>query len=626
MKGSGTQRTARCPAHDDTRNSLSVAQGNNGGIVVTCHAGCEYKDILDAMSLIDADIMPSSTAAQDFTPDKKDRPQGKGGAPVAVYRYIDVDGNLLSEKTRWPDKGFSWRQTDGTSWKKGKHPKVTLYNMPALKQDIIYIVEGEKDVDTLTRLGKAAVSGPNGAKTGKWPSEVCGLFAGKYVVILPDHDAPGKAYALDIANGLHGIAKSVKLVDLADIWPEIPEHGDVTDFIEAGGDMVKVDGMASISRDYEPREVAGDVSDLLKLFKPLSEYREEEASWLIAGWIPDGQITLLASDGGVGKTSTWCDIIAALSNGSTCILDKPGTTRKPMRVMFLTTEDSVRKKLKKKLRLAGANMDNIITPDFADDRDGLLRKVKFGTPEMSTIIRSFRPELCVYDPVQGFTPPKVNMGSRNEMRDCMAPLIALGEECGATFLISCHTNKRKGAYGRDRIADSADLWDISRSVIMAGFTEDEGVRYLSNEKNNYEQLQETILFTVNDDGHVQRSGTTWKRDKEFIAGAELAVSKPKREDCKDCILQILEEADGSMKTAELNKKAQGYGYSYQTLKRSKSELKEAGKIEYFSTGSNKDKVWHTRKTDMDGFDVMPEDFPDPWKDEQTTLSPAEIPK
>lgn len=97
-----------------------------------------------------------------------------------------------------------------------------------------------------------------------------------------------------------------------------------------------------------------------------------------------------------------------------------------------------------------------------------------------------------------YFPPELNMGSRNAMRDCMAHLISLGEETGTTFLIICHTNKRKGTFGRDGIAASGDLWDISRSVLMAGYTEDEGIRYLSNEKNNYTQKQETLLFTIVD--------------------------------------------------------------------------------------------------------------------------------
>ena len=88
----------------------------------------------------------------------------------------------------------------------------------------------------------------------------------------------------------------------------------------------------------------------------------EETKWLIPGWIPEGQIAVLAADGGIGKTSVWCNVIAALSSGRACILDPPGYTREPMKVMFLTTEDSVRKKLRKKLRLAGANMKNTETP------------------------------------------------------------------------------------------------------------------------------------------------------------------------------------------------------------------------------------------------------------------------
>lgn len=202
----------------------------------------------------------------------------------------------------------------------------------------------------------------------------------------------------------------------------------------------------------------------------------------IPGWLPEGQITLLAADGGIGKTTLWCHIIAALSSGSRCVLNPPDYTRPPAEVSFLTTEDSVKKKLARKLRLAGANMNNVYAPDFSSDKDSLLRALKFGSPEMERFVRDTMHKLYVFDPVQGFIPPSLNMGSRNAMRDCLAPLISLGEETGATFLIIAHTNKRKGASGRDRVADSADLWDISRSVLMAGYTDEQGVRYLSNEK------------------------------------------------------------------------------------------------------------------------------------------------
>ena len=362
----------------------------------------------------------------------------------------------------------------------------------------------------------------------------------------------------------------------------------------------------------EPSHRADSPDQLFSLFKPLSEYQEEEAEWIVPGWIPKGQISLIAADGGIGKTTLWCHIIAALSSGSACILDPPGFTREPMKITFMTTEDSVRKKLRKKLRLAGADMDNIITPDFAMDRTGLLRSLNFGTEEMDRVLRYLKPVLCIFDPVQGFTPPKVNMGSRNEMRDCMAPLISIGEDIGTTALVVCHTNKRRGAYGRDRIADSADLWDISRSVMMAGFTEDKGVRYLSNEKNNYAPLQETVLFTIDADGQIHKEGTSWKRDREYVQGAEISKAAPVREDCKAFILQTLEEAGGAMPTATLEETAKSAGYSFSAITRMKKALKAEGSIKYFHTGSNTDRVWHMQLVNQDGFTETSEDGPSPF--------------
>ena len=59
---------------------------------------------------------------------------------------------------------------------------------------------------------------------------------------------------------------------------------------------------------------------------------------------------------------------------------------------------------------------------------------------------------------------------------------------------------------------------------MAGFTEEQGVRYLSNEKNNYAPLQETVLFTIDADEQIHKAGTSWKRDREYIQGG-MAVQK-----------------------------------------------------------------------------------------------------
>ena len=586
------QYSARCPAHDDRQASLSISSGERGEILLYCHAGCDTESVLSALGLKKSDLFN----------DKQPKQKRAARKIVARYNYLDADGILLNQKTRWIDengkKSFTWSHKEGGKWVSGKQGADTLYNLPVVRNySDIYIAEGEKDVETLSDMGLAAVCGAHGAGKDKWVPEYTEALRGKNVAVLQDNDKTGKAFAVETCNALSGVAARIKLIDLTRQWPTLPEHGDISD-IAATEDKqsvyLKLMQLVKDTEEYRAQSLPVQIGDsFLSCFKTLEEFEEQEASWLVQGWIPEGQITLIAADGGIGKTTLWCNIIAAVSSGKTCILDPDGYTRQPALVAFLTTEDSVRKKLKKKLRLAGANERNIITPDFLSDKEDILHNMKFGTEDMKRFIQHFKPALCVYDPVQGFIPPDINMGSRNAMRDCMAPLISLGEDCKTTFLVICHTNKRKGASGRDRIADSADLWDISRSVIMAGYTEDQGVRYISNEKNNYDQLQKTILFTIGENGIIQPCGTTWKRNREYMQENMNATSKPMREECKEFILHTLEEAGGSIKTKELEKLAEESGYSCRTLRRAKDELKDDGEIKYVQVGHEKSKEWYT---------------------------------
>lgn len=348
---------------------------------------------------------------------------------------------------------------------------------------------------------------------------------------------------------------------------------------------------AVVAGEWSGPGYSDEAGGLCGRLKPLSQFQEEEATWLIPGWLPEGQITLLAADGGIGKTTLWCHLIAALSSGRRCILDPEGFEREPMEVAFLTTEDSVRKKLKRKLSLAGAAMSNIYTVDSAAGGEAFLRSLKFGSEEMEKFVRDSRYKLYVFDPVQGYIPPNLNMGSRNAMRDCLAPLISLGEETGATFLIVAHTNKRKGAFGRDRIADSADLWDISRSVMMAGYTEEQGVRYLSNEKNNYDSLKETLLFSIDGDGQIVPEGTSWKRDREYQQESQFVIAAPKREECTRWLLNRLEAAEGELPVTRLETEATAAGFSRTTLRNAKDALKKDGYIAYRQSYSEGKRQW-----------------------------------
>src|SRR5690606_14689172 len=111
VKRNGTGIMARCPAHDDREPSLSIAEGDDGRVLLTCHAGCPTRDIVARLGLGMADLFPA-------------RPlNGHGlGQPIATYPYTDADGRLLFEVLRYHPKTFRQRRPDGQGgwlWKLG---------------------------------------------------------------------------------------------------------------------------------------------------------------------------------------------------------------------------------------------------------------------------------------------------------------------------------------------------------------------------------------------------------------------------------------------------------------------------------------------------------------------------
>ena len=245
---SGEQYIAKCPAHEDQKASLSIASGKDGRILLKCHAGCEVKDICARMGINTMDLFPE---------------EQKANSPVvATYDYTDENGKLLAQKLRRADKTFIWRRPSPNGWYYNRQGVTqTLYHMEEIKgSETIFIVEGEKDADTLKRIGKTAVSPPDGAG-GKWKDSFTEILAGKDIIIIQDNDKPGKTFANETANLLTGKAKSVKILDLTRIWDKLPEHGDTTDILEHFGSS---EGFKAIKELAAKTDIftAGDTKDI----------------------------------------------------------------------------------------------------------------------------------------------------------------------------------------------------------------------------------------------------------------------------------------------------------------------------------------------------------------------------
>jgi hypothetical protein len=100
----------------------------------------------------------------------------------------------------------------------------------------VFICEGEKDADRLMAHGLTVVTDLAGAwqneQNPKWLAGYNPHLTLKNVYILPDNDDAGRVRAAYIAASLSGIAASVRIVNL----PDLPEKGDVSDWLDGGGD------------------------------------------------------------------------------------------------------------------------------------------------------------------------------------------------------------------------------------------------------------------------------------------------------------------------------------------------------------------------------------------------------
>jgi KaiC/GvpD/RAD55 family RecA-like ATPase len=208
---------AQCPAHDDRTASLAVADGSDGRVLLTCHAGCDLGAVLSALGLgMDALFAEGS------------RPSAP--EPVATYAYRDEANRLLYEVVRYAPKDFRQRRPDGAGgwvWNLRDTRRV-LYRLPELRGEReVVVVEGEKDVDRLWSVGIAATTSAGGASKGWTPDYVAQLetMGVTSLVIVPDADAPGRAYAEKVAA--IWAPRPSRIVTL----PDVPDKGDVSDFL-----------------------------------------------------------------------------------------------------------------------------------------------------------------------------------------------------------------------------------------------------------------------------------------------------------------------------------------------------------------------------------------------------------
>jgi len=326
--------TAPCPnpshggGKGDRNPSLSAGRGTTQPIVIHCHAGCDSDDVLAAIGLTWADLGDDEEKAQ--------RPAGEWtpfGEAVAVYDYTDEAGTLLFQVLRTKDKQFPQRRPDrsrktGWNWKLDDTRRV-LYKLPKVIEavtdgEIIWVAEGEKDVQALERAGATATCNPGGA--GKWRPEYAEFLRDARVFIVADKDKPGQAHARQVAASLEGIANAVYVMEAAGAHKDAAAH--------LGAGLTLTDFEVTYEQGDAPPDLAPDLHEFLAIEDP-------DNDWIIPGLLERGDRLIWTGFEGLGKSVIVRQLAICAAAGL-----HPFDPREPVkqqRVLFIDCENPDRK-------------------------------------------------------------------------------------------------------------------------------------------------------------------------------------------------------------------------------------------------------------------------------------------
>lgn len=532
------QYMARCPAHQDAKPSLSVHAGRNGGVLVKCQRGCETKDVVAGLGLTLADLM---------------------GEPYveAEYAYTDEAGRVRYVVQRWANpKTFrvhpglpipAWRvlyQAEAIAWCRANDKPV-------------YVVEGERDVETLKARGIAATCNVGGAN--KWLPHYNELFYDLDVVVIADNDDPGVQSARTIVAELRRFARSVSL-------KYSPIGSDVTDLLEAG---YSIDALQDLPVEGAAYYVA-------------SQIQPRKVDWLWKGYIPFGKVTFIEGDPGDGKSLLTLDLIARLTTGAAMPDGWAGVD--PIMTAVVSAEDEPADTITPRLLAAGANLDRVviiphgITPDHPFE---LARDI----PPLRDFCVSKGIRVVIFDPVNAFLGERVDSHNDSSTRRGLMPLKTLASVTGAAVIGIRHLNKGGvGVKAIYRSGGSIAFVGMARAAfLVAPKPTDPTVKVVACVKMSLARKPPSLTYTIeaNGDGepYLLWGPTIDATAQEILDGPEPGLDEDKADElvgkrnARDRARQFLFDVldTGPMAWNDIVESAAG-DHEARTLRRARDEL------------------------------------------------------
>lgn len=578
---SGAEWVCLCPCHGDRHPSFGFREGNKGrGAVGVCRAcNATLPQLLakigasrEAVDAILGAQGPASAA-------------GSNRSTVATYLYEDPATGTTYRKRRVSTaagKIFVWEHREGVgTWRVGRGGgPAMLYQVAAVREALasgapIAITEGEKCAEWVTAAGIVATTNPDGA--GKWKPEFTEqLRSASRVLIFADNDSPGLKHAEHVLKQLRAVGvPSLALVT----FPELPEKGDVADFLAA---IPEAERAARLAERIEQAGEAlgfpeGKTSPPDYNLRRFSEIADVNTEWLWPGYIAFGVITLLDGDPGLGKSTLALDLAARLSRGDAMPFESEG--RPPVGSIIISTEDDHSRVIRPRLVAAGANLDLIHTLTVNSEGDEREPTISAGDlVHLSAAVRESGARLLILDPLVALLPTGTDANKDQDVRKALGALRRFVEAEGVACVCLRHLRKSGGDRSIYRGGGSIGIVGAARAALLVDKDPDSpdgSGRVLAVLKNNLAPLAQSLGFRLEASAPTEPARIAWSGPSHHGADSLLQAndSPEERTRVSEAREWLTEElSSGPVAEKKLREEAHALNISRRTLDRAKKDL------------------------------------------------------
>lgn len=239
-------------------------------------------------------------------------------------------------------------------------------------------------------------------------------------------------------------------------------------------------------RHKQPPKQANDSDSLVVTH--LSDVTARKIAWLWEHRIPIGMVTMVAGDGGLGKSTILLDLAARVTTGRP-MPNEAGGPFAPRGVLVFSAEDDLPSVVVPRLVLAGANrrfMSSVKIRVAADRQRELVIDASDLERLRSLIVRE-SVVLVIFDPFVAYVPGSANLHHNQDARRVLADLHHLAEHTGCAVVVIHHLNKGQHQEAVHRLTGSTGLSTASRSLLVVGPHPDDATgdrKVLAVAKNN----------------------------------------------------------------------------------------------------------------------------------------------